>query len=285
MQLGSARRLKLIFDVNMRTSYAAGHWAAFERGKQDRPWLRYVALMDGRTRPLHAAWHNTVLPVDDPWWDTHAPPCGWNCRCTLQSLSERDLGRLQAEGEVLTFEAPAIEYETFVRRDGVEVRTPVGIDPGWSYNPGKAGADAAARAAAMADRIGPLPPAMAAAAADAVGWPPAALEAEWLRWVDALEARQRLERSAWTIGTLSRLVIDELAGIGVYPSTGGIIAHEKQFTHSERETKQRDAKNLPFALVRELPKILANPDAVLLEQNDEVWLPKVVYAFQRSGQW
>lgn len=285
VQLGSPRRLKQIFDANMRVSYAAGHWAAFERGQQDRPYLRYVALMDGRTRPQHAAWHNTVLRVDHPWWDTHAPPCGWNCRCTLQSLSARDVARLQAEGEVLKFDAPTIEYEAFERRDGTVIWTPVGIDPGWGYNPGRAGADAAARAAAMADRIGALPPAMAAAAVDAVDWPPAVLETEWLRWVDALEAGQRLERSAWTIGTLNRQVVDELARIGVYPSTGGIIAHEKQFTHTVRGTKQEIGKNLPFQLVRELPKILANPDAVLLEKFDQAWLPKVVYAFQRSGRW
>jgi uncharacterized protein with gpF-like domain len=33
--------------------------------------------MDGRTRPMHAAWHNTVLPFDHPFWKTHYPPNGW----------------------------------------------------------------------------------------------------------------------------------------------------------------------------------------------------------------
>ncbi len=74
-------------------SYAAGHWARFE-AKRIRPYLRYVAILDGRTRPEHALWHNVCLPVDHPWWDTHAPPCGWNCRCTLQTLTERDVARM-----------------------------------------------------------------------------------------------------------------------------------------------------------------------------------------------
>jgi hypothetical protein len=37
-QLGSIRRLQTIFDVNMRVSYAAGHWASFERNKATRPY-------------------------------------------------------------------------------------------------------------------------------------------------------------------------------------------------------------------------------------------------------
>ena len=37
-QLGSARRLQIIFDANMRVSYAAGHWASFERSKAMRPY-------------------------------------------------------------------------------------------------------------------------------------------------------------------------------------------------------------------------------------------------------
>jgi hypothetical protein len=38
-QLGSARRLQTIFDTNLRTAYAAGHWAEIQRTKADAPWL------------------------------------------------------------------------------------------------------------------------------------------------------------------------------------------------------------------------------------------------------
>ena len=143
-QLGSVRRLTTIFDVNMRVSYAAGHWANFERTKSARPFLRYVAIRDDRTRPAHWARHNLVLPVDHPYWDTWAPPCGWNCRCTLQSLSARDVERLRAEGEQLFFEPPADTFRDYVnKRTGEVSRVPDGIDPGWAYNPGKEGSRAA----------------------------------------------------------------------------------------------------------------------------------------------
>lgn len=160
-QLGSTRRLTTIFDANMRVSYAAGHWAAFERNKAARPYLRYVCILDERTRPQHRARHNLVLPVDHPYWDTWAPPCGWRCRCTLQQLSQRDVDRLLAKGVPLFFTPPADTYRTFVnRRTGVVSHVPDGIDPGWAYNPGRAGFVAAsgeAQAKMAGGLFGPLP--------------------------------------------------------------------------------------------------------------------------------
>ncbi|MBP0439444.1 phage minor head protein [Tianweitania sediminis] len=163
-QLGSPRRLQTIFDANMRVSYAEGHWASFERNKKARPFLRYVALLDDRTRPAHRARHNLVLPVDHPYWDRWAPPCGWNCRCTLQSLSQRDIDRLQREGEALTFDPPADTMRSFVnKRTGEISRIPDGIDPGWAHNAGKAGVTASANSAFAARPIA-SPPALARAA-------------------------------------------------------------------------------------------------------------------------
>lgn len=139
-QLGSPRRLRTIFETNMRVSYAAGHWSRFQRQKTARPFLRYVAIRDERTRPQHAALHNLVLPVDHPFWQVFAPPNGWNCRCTLQNLSQRDVDRLIASGEVLLFEPPEITLRPWTNRRTGEVRSvPDGIDPGWDYNPGAAG--------------------------------------------------------------------------------------------------------------------------------------------------
>lgn len=140
-QLGSLRRLQTIFDVNMRVSYAAGHWTSFERTKAARPFLRYVHL-EGQEHPrlLHHLWHNTVLPIDHPWWSTHACPNGWNCHCTLQSLSQRDIDRLQRDGETLRFDPLPGKMVKFVNnRTGEEFDVPEGIDPGWAYNPGRSG--------------------------------------------------------------------------------------------------------------------------------------------------
>jgi SPP1 gp7 family putative phage head morphogenesis protein len=137
VQLGSPRRLRTIYEVNVRTAHQAGRWERIQRVKASMPYLRYTAVMDGRTRPEHRAWHGTVLPVDDPWWDVHYPPCGWNCRCTVTQMSERTLER---RGYAVTERPAAFPARPFTNRRTGEVTTvPGGIDPGWAYNVGKAG--------------------------------------------------------------------------------------------------------------------------------------------------
>lgn len=133
--LGSPSRLRTIFEVNTRTAYQAGRWERIERQKALFPYLRYVAVKDGRTRPQHIAWHNTVRPVDDAWWNTHYPPCGWGCRCTAIAYNARQLAR-QGLGVTEKPEAfPTREWRN--KRTGEITDIETGIDPGWDYHVGK----------------------------------------------------------------------------------------------------------------------------------------------------
>lgn len=137
VQLGSVRRLRTIFRVNMQTSYAAGDWAQIEENAKTAPYLMYDAVDDNRTRPEHRAWDGTVLRWDDPWWNTHRPPNGWNCRCSVIQLSERDVKR---RGIEIATKPPAFSNQTYEYtnpRTGEVTDVPRGIDPGWAYNPGK----------------------------------------------------------------------------------------------------------------------------------------------------
>lgn len=138
VQLGSPARLRTIYESNLRTSYMAGRWQRIERSKKTLPLLRYVSEMDGRERPEHHDWHGTILPVDDPWWDTHFPPCGWGCRCDGQPLNQRMLDRKGWQIQ----QPPRFPERDYVnKRTGEVTRVERGIDPGWSYNVGKAPLD------------------------------------------------------------------------------------------------------------------------------------------------
>jgi len=132
-------RSKVIFQTNLRTAYSAGRWQQIQRLKAARPYLRYVAVMDARTRPQHRTWHNTVLPVDHPWWETHFPPNGWNCRCSVQSLNERDLARHGLKVSDDAPPSPLVPRTLNTASGRVTIEVPEGIDPGFAYNPGLAG--------------------------------------------------------------------------------------------------------------------------------------------------
>lgn len=136
VQLGSPRRLGTIFRVNMRAAYQAGRWERIDAQKKTFPYLRYVSVMDGRERPQHHAWHDTVLPVDDPWWDTHYGPCDWECRCTAAAYNARQLAR---KGLAVTEEPTRFPDKPWTNKRTGEVHViEEGIGPGWAYNVGKA---------------------------------------------------------------------------------------------------------------------------------------------------
>ena len=136
VQLARARRLRVIFDTNIKQAYSAGAWERFERNKARRPFLKYQAVRDDRTRDRHAAWHGTIRPVDDPFWQTHTPMNGWHCRCYLVSTTKREM-KLRGED---VYAPPKIkEHEWFNARTGKTVRVPEGIDPGFDFNVGAKG--------------------------------------------------------------------------------------------------------------------------------------------------
>lgn len=137
VQLGSPARLKIIYQTNIRMAMAAGLWQRLVAGKDQRPYIKYTAVMDSRTRPEHAEWNGTILPIDDPWWDTHYPPCGWNCRCTVISFSDF---RMKQMGLEVSKHPPRTgpDREFVNSRTGEVSMVPDGIDPGFAYNVGKA---------------------------------------------------------------------------------------------------------------------------------------------------
>ena len=162
-QLGSTRRLRIIYDTNLRMSYAKGRWERIERVADERPWLRYVAVLDERTRPDHMAWHGTILRWDHPWWQTHYAPNGWRCRCLVQQLSDDDLAAFGFDPSPGPPPGSEATRAWTNKRTGETVQVPVGIDPGFAHNVGLVGRVAPAQKL-LAEKIAAAPPDLAAAA-------------------------------------------------------------------------------------------------------------------------
>ena len=165
VQLGSPRRLKTIYQTNMRTARSAGQWERIQRTKAGLPYLLYQLGPSREHRQEHVGWHGILLPADDPWWETHFPQNGWGCLCWVRQVSKAEHARLQNTGvrapdpeqEInpetglptghrmpsyvpVRTKAPDLGTRDWVNKRTGEVHTvPVGIDPGWDYNPGAVG--------------------------------------------------------------------------------------------------------------------------------------------------
>jgi uncharacterized protein with gpF-like domain len=134
VELGTPRRLNVIYQTNGRVARAVGQWQRIQRTKSSRPYLLYELGPSQVHRPEHEAWAGTIRKVDDPLWLTLAPPNGWGCKCRLRQLSQREAD--DAGGETT---GPELEWvETTDEKTGDTVRHPKGVDPEWAYNPGEA---------------------------------------------------------------------------------------------------------------------------------------------------
>lgn len=131
-------RTAVIYDTNLSTAYAAGHYARMTEPAvlAVRPYWKYLPSSSQHKRPEHVQWYGIVLRHDDPWWQTHYPPNGWGCKCGVMSMSNREFER--SKGRLRTEAPEEGTYDYANKRTGEVSQVPVGIDPGWDYNPGQA---------------------------------------------------------------------------------------------------------------------------------------------------
>lgn len=152
VRMGSPARLKLIYRQNVQTAYMAGRYKQMLENADNRPWWRYRAVLDRRTRPSHAALDGQTFRYDDPFWVSFYPPIDWLCRCRVEALSDVGLAREgvtpeSGEDRMTTRDVDVVDRRTGVvtTRQVTGYRTGAGPDaptvwtgPGFSYNPGAA---------------------------------------------------------------------------------------------------------------------------------------------------
>ncbi len=127
-------RVETIFRTNIQQAYSAGRYARMQGVKSSRPYWQYLAIMDKRVRPSHAILHEKVYPADHEFWASNYPPNGFRCRCTVVTLSER-----QVKAQGLTVEK-AMPQPGVWTDPKTSKKYPVqfpGADRGWRNNPGR----------------------------------------------------------------------------------------------------------------------------------------------------
>lgn len=286
-QLGSPRRLKTIYETNMRTARAAGQWERIQRTKLALPFLVYELGPSREHRPEHAAWAGTLLPVDDQFWQTHFAPNGYGCKCRVRQVSKTEATRLEKDGvsaqiqeidpetdlptgrfNERTFpvrtQAPKIETRQWVnRRTGEVSQVPVGIDPGFDYNFGEA---TRVRQAARqwAEKVAAAPSDLGAAAAAAMPAEHlASLNAEYRQWaMDILRGEKLGLGGRRVVGAMRPTVVEKLAELGELPSSAALTIEQRELTHLLAEAR-KGAKALPEEVVLNLPAYMAKAKAVI----------------------
>jgi SPP1 gp7 family putative phage head morphogenesis protein len=287
------RRLALIYDVNVRQSYATGQWARIERNKARMPFLVYRTMHDERVRLSHQAWDGLVLPVDHPFWRTHYPPNGWRCRCHVIQLDQTGVDRLQAAGKPLKFEAPPEQLVNYVNpRTGEVAAIPRGIDPGFAYNPGQARDEALhEQTLRKAWAASPLAGAVAVAQATfARQEMVTAATARFGAWVDDVATRMdagqfHARGELQFVGAFQPAMLRKLASAGVQPETTAIAVRDEDIIHTLRDAKAASNAGVATAVYRRLPELLDRATAVLLDTSKAT--PAVLYVVdlpQANGQ-
>lgn len=141
-------RLRTIYDTNMRMARANGQEDRAQRVKDVLPFFVYELGPSKEHRIEHQEWAGLTLEVDDPWWDEHAPPSAWGCKCRRRQVTQTE-----ADEGTGPDDAPPDDDEPYEIKDasGEVVRSgmvPRGVDPAFAYKKGTAG-----RQQALADAL------------------------------------------------------------------------------------------------------------------------------------
>ncbi len=267
-------RTRVIFGNNMRSASMAGRWQQMQRTKATRPYLEYLSVGDTRVRPEHAGWHGLILHIDDPWFDTHYPPNGFGCRCTVRTLSERQLER---EGKTLS-KAPALKRTKRINTRTGEVYgdVPKGIGVGWDYNVGKAWI---APESVFGQKLASLPKPLRDAALEQLPKFTRHLHRPYKRWAEqVLQPDYQTQNKQRVVGYLSAPVVNYLKSLKdekLVPKNLAITLTDVRLRRMVRDLKKREGIDIPDDELLNLSRHIEHPQAVLFDKVN----PALLYIF------
>ncbi|MDR1946445.1 MAG: minor capsid protein [Desulfovibrio sp.] len=278
---GSPARLELIYRQNVQGAYMAGRYKEQLADAENRPYWQYVAVLDQRTRPAHAANDGAVYPYDDPFWDVWYPPNGWGCRCRTRALSRRAMERegrevQNSEGRMLEKTVETVNRDTGLVEDRTVsgVRTPGGLevytDAGFSYNPGAAAFGTDMELARRLSRV--EDPKLYAEVVQSINNSPLRQE-QFARDAARMLDNRTAGRGSLAVGLVDRDIVDFVREKGFEPATI-LVLPEKQLLHADRERHHRLGIALTRSQLLALPRMLSQPEAVLwdIRHNSVVYL-------------
>jgi len=274
-------RARIIYDTNMATAYSAGRYRRMSTpvAREMFAYWRYRHHSCPHPRVQHMAWDGMILRNDDPWWNTHFPPNGWRCHCDVEVVSE---DMLERNGWTVA-DSPKVEMTSWVNPHTGQVhQVPVGIDPGFGYNPGKAWEDnEAARVGRPApvlvpeglvkfpqDAVHPLAPQPEEARPDLARPNPLSPEQRRVSQRNAIDAFMRMPVGRAEVGT-----VPEKARQALGAATPHVLLSEETLEKQNRHHPEITAEDYA-----KLPDLLASPHILAQDGVHHVLF------FRRDGQ-
>lgn len=99
---GKPSYLQTVFRTNVQSAYGAGRYKAIRNPivMRARPFVQYRTVGDTRVREEHDALDGHTFRSDDPVWYRVAPPNGYNCRCSMVTLSDDEAKDLEISDDI-----------------------------------------------------------------------------------------------------------------------------------------------------------------------------------------
>jgi SPP1 gp7 family putative phage head morphogenesis protein len=91
---------KAEYNTAIGQAQSAKAWAGFEENKELFPLLRYSAVMDANTSDICRPLDGIIRPVDDPFWNVHAPLNHFNCRCLLEKIDKYEGAKQSSDARI-----------------------------------------------------------------------------------------------------------------------------------------------------------------------------------------
>lgn len=265
-------RLKTIFRTNIQSAYMAGRYKQMQADTEFAPYWQYLAVMDGRTRPSHRVAHGLVFRHDDSFWDSHYPPCDFNCRCSVRSLTERDvkrfglflsnsdgmledvqqpIGKMGMQKTVTAFKRPNSDI-AFIPRAGF------GRRPHFKES------------SALATKIVDGDPQIVAAAVRQLPALQSTINQEYQAWArEILKNQGRNDGDFRVVGTLSLVLQQHLKVENMPFTSAAILLRDKELWHLVRDYKAGRGAVIDEEVALNLPAYLASPLAVFIDTEDK----------------
>lgn len=264
-------RLSLIFFQNVQSAYMYGRYRAMLANADERPWWMYVAVLDSRTRPHHAALNRKVFRYDDPFWKTHYPPNGFRCRCRVRALSDAQLeregltpesgeGRMVSREVVVNPRAP--ESQRVVREVWGWQERPGGLthwtDTGFSYSAGYTTYQLDCELAQKLELI--KNDTLYSEVVQAINNAPARHAAFGL-WIEEKLASKWKTGDAVVVGLVQPEVVAAAKAAGLDPARIAVMTDDK-LGHSKRQVHQEAGTALSVEQYKGIAESFSRPEAI-----------------------